>query len=517
LTLKNVLAGLRTEILLSLILLLVPAMVLTTFIVVRIWERDLLRHKTGEARALIGTMQQAMDDISQGQAGASLKAMKEEIRQRAQWLAPKELFEPMLVVGEDGSLWIGDPQALRSTGLDESALSTALEMKKRDHRVEKKAGLLVVRAPLFAGGRSVAVVQVLVRIDHVLEGLKRSQQLIWFYIGLNVVVLLIFGTFLLSRIVVRPLNRLVKTADHFEESAGFSFVMERENNEIAHLGRSLNRMLRRLEENRERMETQIRSLEQTNEALKEAREVVLRSEKLSSLGRLAAGMAHEVGNPIGSILGYADLLKGAVEKDPKARDYMARIEDEIVRIDTIVRDLLDYSRPSQQEPVPVDVNAAVSEAVSFFSRQKFPVPVEFTTRLQPDAGLVWGSEGRLKQVVINLLFNACDALTEDGRVTVTTARKIGTETAKGGSQPQPGEFVEIAVSDNGMGIAASELKKIFDPFYTTKPPGKGTGLGLPVSLRIVESLGGTIHVESIEGKGTVFSVKLKPWIPDHDA
>jgi hypothetical protein len=103
LTLKNVLAGLRTEILLSLVLLLVPAMILTTFIVVRIWERDLLRHKTVEARALIGRMQQAMDDISQGLAGASLKAMKEELRQRAQWLAPKDLFEPMLVVGEDGS------------------------------------------------------------------------------------------------------------------------------------------------------------------------------------------------------------------------------------------------------------------------------------------------------------------------------------------------------------------------------------------------------------------------------
>jgi signal transduction histidine kinase len=143
--------------------------------------------------------------------------------------------------------------------------------------------------------------------------------------------------------------------------------------------------------------------------------------------------------------------------------------------------------------------------------------VEFTTRLQPDAGFVWGSEGRLKQVVINLLFNACDALTEDGCVTVTTARTIGTQAEKGGNQPQSGEFVEIAVSDNGTGIAASELKKIFDPFYTTKPPGKGTGLGLPVSLRIVESLGGTIHVESIEGKGTVFSVKLKPWTPDHDA
>jgi two-component system NtrC family sensor kinase len=517
LTLKNVLAGLRTEILLSLVLLLVPAMILTTFIVVRIWERDLLRHKTVEARALIGRMQQAMDDISQGLAGASLKAMKEELRQRAQWLAPKDLFEPMLVVGEDGSLWIGDPQALRSTGLDESALSTALEMKKRDHHVEKKAGLLVVRAPLFAGGRSIAVVQVLVRIDQVLEGLKRSQQLIWFYIGLNVVVLLVLGTFLLSRIVVRPINRLVKTAEHFEDSPGFSFVMERENNEIAHLGRSLNRMIRRLAEDRERMEVQIRSLEQANAELKEAREVVLRSEKLSSLGRLAAGVAHEVGNPIGSILGYVDLLKGGVETDPKARDYMARIEDEIGRIDTIVRDLLDYSRPSQDEPVPVDVNTVVSEAVSFFSRQKFPTPLQLTTRLQPDAGLVWASEGRLKQVIINLLFNACDALTEDGCVTVMTARKTAVEKPKGGNRPQSGEFVEIAVSDNGVGIAASELERIFDPFYTTKPPGKGTGLGLPVSLRIVESLGGNLHVESTEGKGTVFSVKLKPWTPDHDA
>jgi signal transduction histidine kinase len=310
---------------------------------------------------------------------------------------------------------------------------------------------------------------------------------------------------------------LVKTADSFEDTEGrLSFGAETDHNEISHLSMSLNRMLKRLAEDKEQMATQILSLEQANEELKDAREVVLRSEKLSSLGRLAAGVAHEVGNPIGSILGYTDLLMARIENDAEATDYLVRIESEISRINTIVRELVDFSRSSPGEPAPVEVNALVSDAVSFFSHQKLMASVELQAHLEEDVGMVWADGAQLKQVLINLLLNACDAFEDTGCISVHSRRRANPQPGKHGPDPQQGETIEICVSDTGTGIAASELDKIFDPFYTTKPPGKGTGLGLAISFRIVESFGGTLNVESKEGKGSTFTIRLNPWKPNHD-
>jgi signal transduction histidine kinase len=131
--------------------------------------------------------------------------------------------------------------------------------------------------------------------------------------------------------------------------------------------------------------------------------------------------------------------------------------------------------------------------------------------------MAWADPDQLKQVLINLLFNSCDALNEGGGVSIATTRRPCAETKKGGSGQVGAGVVEISVSDTGKGIPPSELSKIFDPFYTTKPPGKGTGLGLPISLRIIESFGGNIAVNSTEGKGTAFLITLKPWESKHDS
>jgi hypothetical protein len=219
-------------------------------------------------------------------------------------------------------------------------------------------------------------------------------------------------------------------------------------------------------------------------------------------------VAHEIGNPLGSILGYTELLKRRVPQDETAKDYLSRIENEITRIHHIVLDLLDYSRPSGNELGPVDVNGVVEEAVSLFSRQKSAACLDLKTALAVDAGLVEANAARLKQVLINLLFNARDAVSDDGRVVVSTLRKHPSPLDRQSPSPTH-DMVVISVSDTGTGIPPSDLEKIFDPFFTTKPPGKGTGLGLSVSLRIVQSLGGTLQVESEQGRGTVFTITLK--------
>ena len=134
--------------------------------------------------------------------------------------------------------------------------------------------------------------------------------------------------------------------------------------------------------------------------------------------------------------------------------------------------------------------------------------VELEVRLEENVGMVWGDPDQLKQVLINLMFNACDAMENGGRLTIATCRIPLPEARETGSEERPAQFIEISVSDTGKGIAASELNKMFEPFYTTKPPGKGTGLGLAISLRIVESFGGSIRAESVEGKGSTFKIRF---------
>ncbi|MCK4488561.1 MAG: HAMP domain-containing protein [Desulfobacterales bacterium] len=507
--------GLRTEILLSLTVLLVAAMTLTSFVILRITERDLLRYKTADGMAVVQRIQAAVGGSKKQASPASLKLLKERLRNGISWMGHSGLYDEILVVGRDGSLWVGEEHPKWSNEPGDNEIASVLRTAKPSTKINRERTLVTVTAPIFANGQCIAAVRVPVRIDAMSQGLRKSRTLIWFYIGLNVLVLVVFGNFLLSRIVIRPIQRLVRIADHFEETDLFSMMTRSDQNEIAHLTMALNRMLKRLAENKERLEAHIRSLETANLELKQAREEVLRSEKLSSLGRLAAGVAHEVGNPIGAVLGYTNLLADHVAGNTEAIDYLGRIEKEVTRINTIIRELLDFSRPSPSEPAPLDVNALIMESTSFLSGQSLMASIKIETQLEQGVGMVWADANQLKQVLINLMLNACDAMEEGGSLAIASKR-ISPVKETTGSDQHPTEFIQVSVSDTGKGIAASELNKIFDPFYTTKPPGKGTGLGLAISVRIVETFGGSIYVESTEGKGSTFTVELPPWEPDHD-
>jgi two-component system cell cycle sensor histidine kinase/response regulator CckA len=142
--------------------------------------------------------------------------------------------------------------------------------------------------------------------------------------------------------------------------------------------------------------------------------------------------------------------------------------------------------------------------------------ISLDTFLEENAGMVWADANQLKQVLINLMFNACDAMEDGGRLSIVTRRAPAPDARASGLPGQPQECIEISVSDTGRGIQASELNKIFDPFYTTKAAGEGTGLGLAISLRIIEAFDGSIAVESFEGKGSIFTIRLNPWDPKHD-
>lgn len=355
---------------------------------------------------------------------------------------------------------------------------------------------------------------------------------------LDAIVLVIFGSFLLSRVLVKPIKDLVRLTQKISEGDFSQKIEITSKNEIGQLIESFNRMIEKIKEKQESLENYLNSLESTNKQLKQAQEELIRAEKLASIGRFAAGVAHEVGNPLGAILGYTSILeKDGLDRE-EVKDYLKRIEKEIERINRIVRELLDFARPSKFEIKDVQVNQVIENALSLLSYQKNFKNIETRLDLQPNLPMLKGDESRLSQVFINIILNSIDAMPEGGVLQIQTKEDIVNDLFPNPLQriypprrktdPEESNYsrfrksdpftmhltkfskgdriIKIQITDTGVGIRKEDLDNIFDPFFTTKSPDKGTGLGLSISLRIVESLGGEIKVESEEGKGTTFEV-----------
>jgi hypothetical protein len=295
-------------------------------------------------------------------------------------------------------------------------------------------------------------------------------------------------------------------------------------------------MFARIEADRRRLEEHVAELTRINEELEAAQTHLIRSEKLASVGRLAAGVAHEVGNPLAAILGFASLLQRRPDLDEKSTDYLQRIEKETTRIHEILQDLLDYSRPASVELQPVSAAAVLVDAFKLLSGMKRFSKARPVVASAPDLPAASCDPRRLKQVLINLLLNAADEVPgadpqvaavayaftpgEDAEAAFRKALALA-EGVQGLPEfeapteriafPPGCQVVAIAVVDNGGGIAEEDLEHIFDPFFTTKEPGQGTGLGLAVSSSIVEAFEGRLLVQSRRGEGTRFQV----WLPSH--
>ena len=222
---------------------------------------------------------------------------------------------------------------------------------------------------------------------------------------------------------------------------------------------------------------------------------VVRSQKMETFGTLAAGIAHEVGNPLTSISSLVQVVQRQTE-DPFVQEKLELVKNQINRISKIIRELVDFARPSTHEVKDVSINLVVREALNIVQYGKKVRTIKFNVALEDDLPFVSAVHDQILQVFLNILMNAVDASMGnlDSSISILTR--------------QSDEKVEINISDNGTGIAEHHLGKVFDPFFTTKEVGKGTGLGLWVSLGIIRNFGGDIHVESELGKGTTFIVRM---------
>jgi two-component system, cell cycle sensor histidine kinase and response regulator CckA len=236
------------------------------------------------------------------------------------------------------------------------------------------------------------------------------------------------------------------------------------------------------------------------------------AQKLEAIGRLAGGVAHDFNNVLTAIRGYAEMLLADLSvADPRHED-VTEILRACERAAALVRQLLAFSRRQHMQPRVLDANQVVRELERMLLRL-IGEDVTLRTDLAPDLHSVRADAGQLEQVIVNLIVNARDALSESGSITIRTRNRSAQERdpVAVGYVPPPGDYVEITVTDTGAGIPDSMREQIFEPFFTTKEPGKGTGLGLATVYGIVVQSGGHVWVESQPGEGSSFIVLLPRW------
>ncbi|NOY43871.1 MAG: GHKL domain-containing protein [Deltaproteobacteria bacterium] len=323
--------------------------------------------------------------------------------------------------------------------------------------------------------------------------------------------------FLVSREAARPLARLVEA---FRDQG----ITVESQDELGALRDTFTSLVTRLErafatiqELKEGLEQKVaertRELARANEELRRARDLLeervrertaqleamhrhlRQTEKLSAVGKLAASLAHEINNPVFGVRNVLQELQRKLDLDPEDAELVALSIEECNRIAKLVRSLREFNRPSSEVPAWVDVHSSIGAMLTLcrkrFSRQRIRVETSYS----PEVGRVFAIEDQLKQVILNLLTNAAEALPEEGgTIRVSTSASNG--------------VVRIRVEDTGCGIPEENLERIFEPFFTTKSAASGTGLGLSVCYGIVERHGGRIQVESRVGEGTAFTVEL---------
>ena len=304
----------------------------------------------------------------------------------------------------------------------------------------------------------------------------------------------------IARTIVRPITELVEANRRVAQGDLTVRVQPRGKGELAVLGRAFNSMVGALQEARQKL---MRAFDNMAETLKETQQELLHKEKLASMGQLAAGVAHELNNPLGTILLYSNIVyKELPEEDPHRQD-LQMVVNETERCKTIVRSLLDFARQNELLTQPTDLNDLLQQLAEECRRRPGFEQVQVVLDLDPELPPIQADPLQLRQVFTNLINNAVEAMEPKGGGTLTLSTSLA----------PLGQGVRVAVADTGVGIAAENRSRLFTPFFTTKPVGKGTGLGLAIVYGIVKMHRGQIQVQSEEGTGTTFTITLPVRLP----
>ena len=495
--------GLKTSLIINLLLVLAGAMLLIDLVMISAARRAQLNERLNTGRTLLSGVQALAGngEVALGPTSSSL----DELLRSADANCLEEYDAGGGLRASLGSDCPEEPSRLRVEGLKAmaSGRQAAAVHGGFSGFLWSGAASLIVARPRFSRGENNGALVVELSLDSVARNLASSQRLFLIYFFVNLLLFVMLGFFRLHRAIVKPIERLAITAEGFRDDGEFAFPPAAREGEFNRLSASLNRMLSRINRDRTRLAETVASLEEANLGLRRAQQDVIRAEKMASVGRLSAGIAHEIGNPIGIIVGYLELLKQPGLAEEQRNDFIRRAEGEANRVSGIIRQLLDFARSAPEPQAgPVSVHLILGEVLELCRFQ--PLMSGISIELEAGAGqdLVRAGGDQLKQIFLNLLFNAADAINSRppadcaGRITVKTGNPAG------------GEALLIEVIDNGPGFGADHLANVFDPFYTTKEPGQGTGLGLSICFTIVENLGGEISAADNLAGGAKIAVVL---------
>ncbi len=317
-------------------------------------------------------------------------------------------------------------------------------------------------------------------------------------------------SFFVHRLVYIPLRDLESGAKKLSAGNLEELIPVRSGDEFGQVAASFNAMTSALRNSQQELREWGRTLEQKVEErtqkLRVAEIEAARREKLASVGLLAAGIAHELNNPLTGILTFSHLIRKKIPDGSQEAEDLDLVIQETKRCSTIIRRLLDFAREKAPEMKFADLNQLIEDTARFIERPAHLEDIEIIMELDRGLPRVWVDADLIKQVIVNMLVNAQQSIKDRGRITIRSRRVPEPRSPEPGTEPVP--MVELSIIDTGCGIPEKDLQRIFDPFFTTKGVGKGTGLGLSVSHGIVRAHGGAIEVESKVGEGSTFRVYL---------
>jgi two-component system NtrC family sensor kinase len=390
--------------------------------------------------------------------------------------------------GADGKSLLGSMEVIRN---DPSCYNAACHQHKKETSV-------------------LGVLDINYSLDEIDTNLRTSTlEIAGFSLGFIALASLAIGYFV-HHLVYLPLRDLEGAAERLSAGNLDQPIPVRSGDEFGKLAGSFNSMTDALRNSRAELRDWAYTLEQKVELrtqeLQRAQAETMRGEKLASVGLLASGVAHELNNPLTGILTFSHLLRRKMpDNSPDAED-MDLVIRETKRCAAIIKRLLDFAREKQPEKKFNDINQIIVNTVRIVERPANLRNIEITTDLDRTLPLIWIDADQITQVLMNMIVNAQHAVEEKGSIAIRTRRAAEPRPSAQSAEPIP--MVEISIVDTGCGIPEKNLRRIFDPFFTSKNVGKGTGLGLSVSHGIVAAHGGVIEVQSKVGEGSTFSVFL---------
>ena len=405
-------------------------------------------------------------------------------------------------------------------------------LKKDKHlssllEVEEEKCLEVI-VPLHSGKKITGGVRVVSSLDEAQSYLSKKRDRAFILTFLSILAILITLTLLFGKLVGNPIQKLVEAMSRAEKGNLETEVYLQSRDELGELGRHFNRMLKTIRETHEQNVQLLEKVNQfneeltkkieaatselakrneelklLNEALFESQRQLSQSEKLAALGQVTATMAHQIGTPLNSISGYIQLMLQEGDFSFTDRERLQIIESQLDRLADSVKNMLSFTRQPKPQLRPLDVNGILIELIHLSEPWLFSRSVKLSSSLSPELPSILGDPTHLQTLFLNLITNALDAMPNGGFLTIKTQHILGPPFTGNGEG-----WVQISITDTGIGITEESKKRIFDPFFTTKKIGEGTGLGLAICEKIIKDHSGRLEVESEVGKGSTFFILI---------